>query len=145
MVDTKDGQEGSIVVDTHNDVVPAWTLATHDVPAIAGDKSMTPERLSELRTVLAALADAPIATLEAHPLPEKLDRRGIHLDSASPLASHLSQLISVTSKNPPGAGVSTSGEAPYRIVVPAKAAAQVGSGLLKPMAHVSWFDVIAAD
>ncbi|MFD3975325.1 hypothetical protein [Streptomyces cyaneofuscatus] len=41
---------------------------------------MTAERLGELRGAPAALADAPIATLEAHPLPDKLDRsRGIPL------------------------------------------------------------------
>lgn len=92
---------------------------------------MTPERLAELRTVLAALADAPVATLEAHPVPAKLDRgQGMHLDAASPLATHLSQLISQTAKATPAAG----GETLYRMVVPAKVAAQVGGGMVKSMA-----------
>ena len=49
--------------------VPVWTLATEDVsvPNVLGDEGMTPARLAELRTVLATLAAAPIATLEAHP------------------------------------------------------------------------------
>jgi len=124
-------------VTDNNNVVPVWTLATRDVvvPVIAGDEAMTPERLGELRTVLATLADAPIATLEAHPLPKTLDRStGLHLDSASPLATHLSQLISQTAKVAPAATVGAGGEALYRMVVPAKVAAQVGSGLIKPMA-----------
>ena len=68
-------------------LVPVWTLATGDVqvPQIAGNGPMTAERLAELRNVLAALADSPIATLEVHPLPDNLDRsRGIPLDAASP-------------------------------------------------------------
>jgi hypothetical protein len=100
-----------------------------------GVGTMTPQRLAELRTVLATLADSPIATLEVHPLPRNVDgRRGIPLDSASPLAQHLSQLIAQTSKAAPAAGVGAAGEALYRMVVPAKVAAQVGSGLVKPMA-----------
>jgi hypothetical protein len=81
--------------------VPVWTLATRDVqmPTVIGSGPMTAERLGALRGVLAALADQPIATLEAHPLPDKLDRsRGIPLDAASPLAQHLSQLITESAK-----------------------------------------------
>lgn len=126
-------------MEEHPDnVVPFWTLATQTtavVPNIANDESMTPERLGELRTVLAALADAPIATLEAHPMPHDLDRtRGLHLDSTSPLATHLSQLISQASNAAPKAVAGAGGDVLYRMVVPAKVAAQVGTGLLKPMA-----------
>lgn len=120
--------------DENTNVVPVWTLATQEVsvPAIAGEEAMTPARLDELRTVLATLANAPIATLEAHPLPKDLDRStGLHLDNASPLATHLSQLLSQTSKVGP---VSAGGEVLYRMVVPAKVAAEFGSGLIKPMA-----------
>ena len=128
----------AVTGDSEKAIVPVWTLATQDVnvPAVIGETGqLTAERLGELRNVLAALADAPIATLEAHPLPEKLDRsRGIHLESASPLATHLSQLISQTSKAAPAASVGVGGEALYRMVVPAKVAAQFGSGLVKPMA-----------
>jgi hypothetical protein len=125
------------VVDNGKAVAPVWTLATQNVrvPAITGSEPMTPEHLGELRTVLAALADSPIATLEVHPLPEKLDRtRGMALDSASPLAQHLSQLITRTAKSyPAAANVGASGEVLYRMVVPAKVAAQVGKGLVRPM------------
>ncbi|MFZ0831640.1 MAG: hypothetical protein WAM92_00880 [Mycobacterium sp.] len=124
------------MVESDKAVVPVWTLATRDVtvPAFADDEAMSPERLGELRTVLATLADAPIATLEAHPLPKNLDRsQGLHLDSTSPLAMHLSQLVSQTSKVAPAAGAGAGGEVLYRMVIPAKVAQQVGSGLLRPM------------
>lgn len=117
--------------------VPVWTLATGDVrvPAVAGDGPMTAERLGELRSVLAALADEPIATLEVHPLPGGLDRsRGIPLDAVSPLAQHLSQLVTQTARNSSAAATATSaGENLYRMVVPAKVAAQLGQGTLRPM------------
>ncbi|MGG7102171.1 hypothetical protein [Rhodococcus sp. 24CO] len=121
------------MVDNDN-VISVWTLATKpaNAPVIADEGAMTPARLAELRTVLATLAETPIATLEAHPLPKSIDlSRGIHLDSASPLASHLSQLISQTTKAT--GAVASDGEGLYRMVVPAKVAAQVGSGLVKPM------------
>ncbi|MFJ9714465.1 hypothetical protein ACIRPQ_00705 [Streptomyces sp. NPDC101213] len=117
--------------------VPVWTLATRDVqvPAVIGDGPMTAERLAELRGVLAALADQPIATLEAHPLPDKLDRsRGIPLDAASPLAQHLSQLITESAKTSATAATATaSGEILCRVVVPAKVAREFGQGLVRWM------------
>ncbi len=116
-------------------LVPVWTLATGDVqvPPIVANGPMTAERLAELRNVLAALADSPIATLEVHPLPDNLDRsRGIPLDAASPLAQHLSQLISKTPSSP-STTLTTAGGGLYRMVVPAKVAAQFGEGLVRPM------------
>ncbi|MEV4680448.1 hypothetical protein [Streptomyces kurssanovii] len=116
--------------------VPVWTLATGDVqvPSVAGDGPMTAERLTELRGVLAALADRPIATLELHPLPDKLDRsRGISLDAASPLAQHLSQLVTQSARGSAAAKATASGEGLYVMVVPAKVAKQVGQGILRPM------------
>ncbi|MFF1272142.1 hypothetical protein ACFVZC_01730 [Streptomyces marokkonensis] len=117
--------------------VPVWTLATRDVqvPAVIGSGPMTAERLAELRGVLAALADQPIATLEAHPLPDKLDRsQGIPLDAASPLAQHLSQLITESAKASATAAKATaSGEILCRVVVPAKVAAELGQGLVRWM------------
>ncbi|WP_326755415.1 hypothetical protein OIE73_30605 [Streptomyces hirsutus] len=113
--------------------VPVWTLATGDVqvPAVAGGGPMTAERLAELRGVLAALADRPIATLEVHPLPDKLDRgRGISLDAASPLAQHLSQLVTQSAR---GSAAAAAGEGLYRMVVPAKVAKQLGQGILCSM------------
>lgn len=116
-----------MVTDSDN-VVPIWTLATEDVtvPDVMNDESMTLERLVELRTVLAAMANAPIAMLEAHPLPENLDRsRGIALDVGSPLATQLSQLIASAPE------IAVRGEGLYRMVIPAKFAAQVGGRLMK--------------
>ncbi|MFE2718496.1 hypothetical protein ACFXKI_42845 [Streptomyces mirabilis] len=119
-------------------IVPVWTLATGDVrvPALAGDEPMTAERLAELRGVLAALAEAPIATLEVHPLPAKLDRsRGIPLDAASPLAQHLSQFITQSTRSSLTAARATAtGENLYVMVVPAKVAAQLGQGVICSMA-----------
>ncbi|WP_432927410.1 hypothetical protein ACQPZZ_38885 [Microbispora sp. CA-135349] len=117
--------------------LPVWTLATEalSVPDVLGDEGMTPARLAELRTVLATLADSPIATLEAHPMSTRRDRNGgISLHAASPLAQQLSHLVAQTAKSaPPTLNVATTGEVLYRMVVPAKVAAQVGKGLVQPM------------
>ncbi|MCX5042461.1 hypothetical protein OG921_04645 [Aldersonia sp. NBC_00410] len=124
------------MVDENANQVPVWTLATREVsvPTIAGDEPMSPERLEELRTVLAVLADAPIVTLEAHPLPKSVNlSQGIHLESSSPLATHLSQLITETPGAAPVVGIGTSLETLYRMIVPAKVAAQIGTGFIKPM------------
>ncbi|MCC3280346.1 hypothetical protein LJ754_14440 [Arthrobacter sp. zg-Y40] len=122
----------------HEAVVPVWTLATQEtsVANLLGEEGMTPERLVELRTVLAALADSPVATLEMHPMPAKYDRKGgIPLHAASPLAQQLSRLVADTAKSAPSKlNVGSSSEMLYRMVVPAKVATQVGSGLVKPMA-----------
>ncbi|MBX3098007.1 MAG: hypothetical protein KF761_00375 [Salinibacterium sp.] len=119
-------------------LVPVWTLATEDVsvPDVlggVGDEGMTPERLAELRTVLATLADSPIATLEAHPITKTRDRKGgIALHAASPLAQQLSRLAADTAKSAPkGVNLASSGETLYRMVVPAKVAEQVGKGLVQ--------------
>ncbi|MFJ3689806.1 hypothetical protein [[Kitasatospora] papulosa] len=118
-------------------IVPVWTLATDDiqVPAVAGDGPMTAERLAELRGVLAGLADSPITTLEVHPLPDKLDRsRGISLDAVSPLAQHLSQLITQSARSSSAAATATAaGEGLFRMVVPAKVATQFGQGIVCSM------------
>ena len=91
---------------------------------------MTPDKLDQLRSALATFASSPIATLEAHPSPKNLDeKRGIPLESASPLAKHLAQLVS----NTPKARVAASGETLYRMVVPDKVAASVGSGVITSM------------
>lgn len=125
------------MTDDRKGTIPVWMLATGDVrvPALTGEGPMTAERLAELRGVLAGLAEEPIATLEAHPLPDRLDRhRGIPLDAASPLAQHLSQLITQSAR---GSSASTtapaSGEGLYRMVIPAKVAARFGQGLIRPM------------
>ncbi|BBJ39946.1 hypothetical protein SSPO_026640 [Streptomyces antimycoticus] len=126
------------MIDYRKATVPVWTLATRDVqvPAVIGDGPMTAERLGELRGALAALADQPIATLEAHPLPDKLDRsQGIPLDAVSPLAQHLSQLVTESAKvSATAAKATATGETLYRMVIPAKVAAEWGQGLLRPMA-----------
>jgi hypothetical protein len=125
-------------------LVPVWTLATEPVslPHVFGDGDLTPARLSELRTALATLAASPIATLEVRPVTVRRDRQqGIRLQAASPLAKQLSQLVSETAKSAstskaaaPALDAAASGEVLYRMVVPAKVAAQVGKGLVKPMA-----------
>ncbi|MFC0505721.1 hypothetical protein [Micromonospora costi] len=118
--------------------VPVWTLATEavSVPNVLSDEGVTPARLAELRTVLAALADSPIVTLEAHPMRTKRDRNGgLPLHAASPLAQQLSHLVAQTAKSaPPTMNVAATGDVLYRMVVPAKVAAQVGRGLVQPMA-----------
>lgn len=117
-----------------------WTLATEDVsiPDVLREEGLTAARLAELRTVLATLAAAPIATLEAHPMSARRDRSGgIALHAASPLAQLLSQLVTQTAKtakSSPPLDVADAGDVLYRMVVPAKFAAQVGKGLVKPMA-----------
>ncbi|MEU0216906.1 hypothetical protein ABZ281_18085 [Streptomyces sp. NPDC006265] len=125
------------MTDDRKGTVPVWMLATGDVrvPAVTGDGPMTAERLAELRGVLAVLAEEPIATLEAHPLPEQFDRgRGIPLDAASPLAQHLSQLITQSARGSSASATTTAaGEGLYRMVIPAKVAAQFGQGILRPM------------
>jgi hypothetical protein len=126
-----------------NALVPVWTLATEEVrlPNVFGEEDLTSTRLAELRTALATLAAAPIATLEVHPMAARRDRNGgIPLHAASPLARQLSQLVSETAKSvttskaaAPAVNAAASGEVLYRMVVPAKVAAQVGRGLVKPM------------
>lgn len=82
--------------DIDGTIVPVWTLSTTQgstVPAFAEEGTLTPERLSELRSALAAFASAPLVTLEAHPLPAKRDRStGLPLDAMSP--SHRNSLDS---------------------------------------------------
>ncbi|BCW53654.1 hypothetical protein StoSoilB19_10280 [Arthrobacter sp. StoSoilB19] len=119
-------------------LVPVWTLATEAVGVsdVLGNEGLTPARLAELRTVLATLANSPIATLEMHAMPETRDRKGgLPLDVASPLAKQLAQLVTQTAKSaPPKVNVAETGEVLYRLVVPAKLAAQAGQGLVRPMA-----------
>lgn len=112
--------------------VPVWTLATEatTVPLVGDFSAMSPERLDELRTVLAALADTPVATLEAHPVPPDIDiKQGLSLSATSPLAQTLSQFADQI----PAHFTTSSGEVLYRMVAPSKVAAQVGAGLLEPM------------
>lgn len=126
------------MTDHRKKTVPVLTLATADVQ-LAGvmtvGEVMTAERLAELRGVLAALADNPIVTLEVHPLPDKIDRgRGFPLDAASPLAQSLSQLITQSARGSlTTARATVSGENLYRMVVPAKVAAQFGQGVVRSL------------
>lgn len=120
-------------------VVPIWTLSTSQAatlfPAGAAQGTLTPERLRELRSALAAFSSAPVVTLEAHPLAKKRDRSaGLPLDAVSPLAQELSRLVAANAKSVPAVSqVAASSEVLYKMVVPAKVAAQVGKGLVKPM------------
>ena len=125
--------------DTDASVVPIWTLCTSEatalIPAVADEGTLTPERLTELRGALATFSSAPLVTLEAHPLAKRRGRSGgLPLDAVSPLAQELSRLgCSECEERPAVAQVAESSEVLYRMVVPAKVAAQVGKGLVKPM------------
>lgn len=124
--------------DSNTPTVPVWTLSTADtssMPALADEGTLTPARLAELRTALAAFSSVPLVTLEAHPLPKRRNRAmGLPLDAVSPLAQELSRLVAANAKNVSSvARVADSGEVLYRMVVPAKVAAQLGKGLVKQM------------
>lgn len=124
--------------DVDGTIVPFWTLSTTKgatVPAFADEGALTPERLSELRSALAAFASAQLVTLEAYPLLAKRERStGLPLDAMSPLAQELSRLVSSSSKVPAVTQVAQSSEVLYRMHVPAKVASQFGKGFVKPMA-----------
>lgn len=128
------------MTDNDRAPVPVWTLTTTAnarVPAVLGNaETLTPHRLSELRSALAAFADSPLVTLEAHPMPKQLDRTaGIPLDAVSPLAKHLSDLVTRTAQSAPAIpNIAPSAEVLYKMVVPARLVEQVGQGLVKPMA-----------
>ncbi|MGW0040048.1 hypothetical protein [Gordonia sp. NPDC003376] len=112
--------------------VPVWTITTAaaDVPAVLGNDALTADRLGRLRDALAALSEVPLTTLEAHPLTEPVDAsKGIRLHGVSPLAQQLSTLVSKTPKV-----VTDGGETLYRMDVPGKVFAAMGTGMIKPMA-----------
>jgi hypothetical protein len=125
--------------DHDGSLVPVWTLTTSEattpVPAVIDAGTLTPERLAELRGALATFSSAPLVTLEAHPLARKRGRSaGLSLDAMSPLAQELSRLVASNAKSVPAvAQVAESSEVVYRMVIPAKVAAQVAKGLVKPM------------
>ena len=127
------------MTDANSNAVPIWALSTTEgasVPAFSADGGLTPARLAELRTALAAFSSAPLVTLEAHPLPARRDRSmGLTLHAASPLAKELSRLVAADAQKMPAvAQVAASSEVLYRMVVPAKVAAQFGKGMVQPMA-----------
>lgn len=124
--------------EVRSPVVPVWTITTDEAPISSVPlplDALTPTRLAELRSALAGMNESPIVTLEAHPMPNGLDRRhGIPLDAMSPLAQELSKLLTKSAKSVPAvAEAAAGGEILYRMVVPAKVAAAVGQGLIKPM------------
>jgi len=117
-------------------VVPIWTLTTSEgsapLPALADEGALSLERVTELRSALATFSSAPLVTLEAHPLPKRsADKAGLPLDALSPLAQELSRLAATSTKN--ASALTQSSEVLYRMVVPAKVAAQVSEGLVKAM------------
>ncbi len=125
--------------DVDGTIVPLWTLSTAEgsttLPAFPDEGALTPERLSELRSALAAFASAPLVTLEAHPLPAKRERTsGLPLDAMSPLAQEISRLVANSPKVPAVTQVAQSSGVLYRMHVPAKVASQFGKGFVKPMA-----------
>lgn len=122
----------------HHEIIPAWTLGTENVrlPPLGHEPVMTAERLAELRNMLTSFTQSPIVTLERHPAPTEMDqRKGIKLGATSPLAKHLSLLLSQSGHMSRAAThANAAGEGLYRMVVPANVATQVGKGLLRPMA-----------
>jgi hypothetical protein len=134
--------------DHDGSLVPVWTLTTSEattpVPAVIDAGTLTPERLAELRGALATFSSAPLVTLEAHPLATKRGRSaGLPLDAMSPLAQELSRLVAANAKSVPAvAQVAESSEVFYRMVVPAKVAAQVAKGLVKPMKSKAAADAV---
>jgi len=123
-------------------IVPVWTIGTETskiaprVDAVVPSGGFTAERLAQLRDGLAALMDTPLVSLEAYPLPvENKIVGGRLLDAASPLALSLTNLIQHSSQSLRSAApsVSLGGETLYRMVVPARVAAQMGSGLARSM------------
>ena len=124
--------------DENTAVVPVWTLSTTSSTRVLGESMgevLTPGRLVELRSALAAFSDAPLVTLEAHPLTQRRGRSaGLPLGAVSPLAQELSRLVAQNADRVPAvAKVAESGEVLYRMVVSAKVASQLGKGLVKPM------------
>lgn len=122
--------------------VPVWILGTEAAkssPAengVALADGITPERLAQLREGLASLLDTPLVSLEAYQLPTEAQLPGGRLlDAASPLAQHLSNLLqhSAGSLKTVVPQASASGETLYRMIVPAKVAAQMGSGVARMM------------
>ena len=125
------------MTDESKAVVPVWALATGGAQKspIAMDGPMTTARLAELRGVLAGLAEEPIATLEAYPMPQQVDlHRGLPLDATSPLAQHLSQLITQSGRGSSVAQATANAETLFRMVVPAKFASEFSQGIVGPMA-----------
>ncbi len=123
-------------------IVPVWTIGTeaskvaHQVDAVVPSGGFTAERLAQLRDGLATLMDTPLVSLEAYPLPVNNKIAGGRLlDAASPLALSLTSLIQHSSQSLRSAApsVSLGGETLYRMVVPARVAAQMGSGLVRSM------------
>lgn len=123
-------------------VVPVWTIGTEVSKVTEQDAALlrtggiTPERLTQLRDALTSLMDSPLVSLEAYQLPvETKISGGRLLDATSPLAQNLTSLIqhSSTSLKVAAPKLSTSGETLYRMVVPAKVAAQMGNGLARSM------------
>ncbi|KRE63559.1 hypothetical protein [Nostocoides sp. Soil756] len=121
--------------------VPVWTIATEPskvaglVPRVPSGE-ITPERLEQLRDGLASLLDTPVVSLEAYPLPlEHQVHGGRVLDATTPLALSLTSLIQHSSEALRAAAptVSRGGETLYRMVVPAKVAAQMGQGIARSM------------
>lgn len=123
--------------DNDGTIVPVWTLTTGDpgrLPVLGDDGALTPGRLAELRTALAAFAASPLVTLEAHPLPAWTERPagGLPLHATSPLARELSRLVMSSTKTPNLPAPTT--EVLYRMHVPAKVAGDFSKNLVKPMA-----------
>lgn len=116
----------------HGNVVPFCNLPVEDteIPDLMPAEPMMGDRLAEMRSALAAIVQTPIVGLETHPLPDNLNRsNGIKLSNTSPLAVQLGKFVATV----PKMAAAVSGEGLYRMVVPAKFATQMGTGLVRSM------------
>lgn len=122
--------------------VPVWMVGTEAaklgraLPVSFDDQGITPERLGQLRDAMAAFMDTPLVTLESYPVPSGASFKGGRLlDAASPLSRHLADLVTQTARSA-GSGapvVSSGGETLYRMLIPAKVAKDLGTGLARSM------------
>lgn len=119
-------------------VVPVWALAAEaprsdlDVAHWLDGGPVSADRLAQLRDGLVSILDTSLVTLEAYPLPGGgQSQSGFLVDAANPLAQFFAGLAKSSSVPSPSA--SGSAETLYRMVIPSKVAAEMGSGLVRSM------------
>lgn len=123
-------------------MVPVWLVSgevsgepSNDISLQGFDGPLTAERVTRLRDALGSFLDVPLISIEARPMPTGSSVTGGQLlDAASPLARHLADLLrAAPQSNVAVAAVAAESEVLYRMVVPAKVAAQLGQGLVRSM------------
>lgn len=119
-------------------VVPVWALAAEapqrelDMTHWLDGGPISADRLAQIRDGLVSFLDTSLVTIEAYPLPGGgQSQSGFLVDAANPLAQFLSGLAKTAPV--PATAASSSTETLFRMVVPSKVAAQMGSGLVRSM------------